>query len=85
MSSAHISHRLRQKVATRAEHLCEYCLIHEEDAYVELQIDHIISKKHGGQTTAQNRALVSRCTTFRRPVPATSPKYRSLKFPKARR
>ncbi len=57
MSNAHISLRLRQKVANRAEHLCEYCLIHKEDAFVGLQVDHIISKKHGGQTTAQNLAL----------------------------
>jgi hypothetical protein len=31
MSNSHISDRLRQKVANRAEHLCEYCLIHEEE------------------------------------------------------
>jgi hypothetical protein len=61
MSSAHISGWLRQKVAGRAEHLCEYCLIHEEDAYVGLQVDHIISKKHGGKTTAQNLALACAC------------------------
>ena len=61
MSSARISDRLRQKVASRAERLCEYCLIHEEDAYVGLQVDHIISKKHGGQTTAQNLALACAC------------------------
>ncbi len=61
MSDSHISDRLRQKVAKRAEHLCEYCLIHEDDAYVGLQVDHIISKKHGGQTTAQNLALACAC------------------------
>jgi hypothetical protein len=61
MSSARISDQLRRKVANRAEHLCEYCLIHEEDAYVGLQVDHIISKKHGGQTTAQNLALACAC------------------------
>ena len=61
MNSDHISDRLRQKVANRAEHLCEYCLIHEEDAYLGLQVDHIISKKHGGPTTAQNLALACAC------------------------
>jgi hypothetical protein len=61
MSNSHISDRVRQKVANRAEHLCEYCLIHEEDVYVGLQVDHIISKKHGGQTTAPNLALACAC------------------------
>src|ERR1700677_1595976 len=61
MRSNNGSERLRQKVPSRAEHLCEYCLIHEEDAYVGLQVDHIISKKHGGQTTSQNLALACAC------------------------
>ena len=61
MRSTRISERLRRSVARRAEHLCEYCLIHEEDAYVGLQVDHIISKKHGGQTTAKNLALACAC------------------------
>src|ERR1700733_8403789 len=61
MRRAHISDRLRQKAATRPEPLSVSCLIHEEDAYVGLQVDHIISKKHGGQTTAQNLALACAC------------------------
>jgi 5-methylcytosine-specific restriction endonuclease McrA len=61
MSSTHVSDRLRQRVANRAEHICEYCLIEEEDAYVGLQVDHIISKKHGGKTTSQNLALACAC------------------------
>lgn len=51
-----ISETLRNQVARRAEHRCEYCLIHERDAGFSLQVDHIISRKHGGQSEAANLA-----------------------------
>lgn len=54
--SSYVSDELRRRVATRAEHLCEYCLLHEEDSYYGCQVDHIISVKHGGATTAENLA-----------------------------
>jgi hypothetical protein len=40
--------------------LCEYCLIHEKDTFYGCQVDHIISEKHGGLTTADNLAYA--CT-----------------------
>ena len=40
----------------RADRLCEYCLLHEEDAYFGCEVDHIISEKHGGSTDAENLA-----------------------------
>jgi hypothetical protein len=43
-------------VAVRADHLCEYCLVHEDDMYFGCQVDHIISEKHGGATEANNLA-----------------------------
>ena len=43
-------------VVERANYLCEYCLIHENDTFVGCQVDHIISLKHGGQTEADNLA-----------------------------
>jgi len=43
-------------VVARADHLCEYCLIHEEDTFFGCEVDHIISEKHGGPTTADNLA-----------------------------
>jgi HNH endonuclease len=43
-------------VALRAEHLCEYCLIYEEDTFYGCEVDHIISVKHGGPTEADNLA-----------------------------
>lgn len=36
---------------------CEYCLIHTEDVFLPHEVDHIIAKKHGGQTAEDNLAL----------------------------
>ena len=57
MSRTYIPADLRQHVIFRARKCCEYCLIHEDDSYYALQIDHIISEKHGGQTEEDNLAL----------------------------
>lgn len=51
--SSYVSIELRGLVATRADHLCEYCLIHEDDTFLGCTIDHIISLKHGGPTEAE--------------------------------
>jgi hypothetical protein len=56
MSKSYVSTTLRQQVVERANSLCEYCLIHEDDTYFGCQIDHIISEKHGGPTEADNLA-----------------------------
>lgn len=45
---------LRQLVELRANHLCEYCLIHEGDTCLGCQVDHVIAEKHGGLTAADN-------------------------------
>src|SRR5438045_838759 len=54
--SRFINEDLRQFVAARAYHSCEYCLIHESDTVFGCEIDHIISIKHGGATEAENLA-----------------------------
>ncbi|MEO8050319.1 MAG: HNH endonuclease [Acidobacteriota bacterium] len=51
-----ISDALRSEVADRAKHRCEYCLIHENDTGFRLQVDHIISRKHGGLSVLENLA-----------------------------
>jgi len=56
MERPYISQDLRRLVITRAEHLCEYCLMHEQVTVFGCAIDHIISLKHGGTTTADNLA-----------------------------
>ncbi len=54
--SSYIPVELRCLVAARAAHLCEYCLIHEDDTNYGCQVDHIISVKHGGATELENLA-----------------------------
>jgi hypothetical protein len=48
---------LRRLVIERASSLCEYCLIHQDDAQFRFHVDHVISRKHRGATTAANLAL----------------------------
>ncbi len=55
--SSRISFAVRQEVAARAQYLCEYCLISEEDSYFAHQVEHIISLKHGGSSDLENLAL----------------------------
>jgi hypothetical protein len=47
----------RAKVAGRANHSCEYCLVTEDDAGFPHQVDHIISQKHGGSSALDNLAF----------------------------
>jgi HNH endonuclease len=56
VSTTYISAGLRRLVIARADRLCEYCLLHEDDAYFGCEVDHIISEKHGGATDAMNLA-----------------------------
>jgi len=51
-----ISEQRRAEVARRAEYRCEYCLIHEDDAGFRHQIDHVVSRKHGGPSDLDNLA-----------------------------
>jgi len=55
--SSRISPEIRQIVASRAGFVCEYCLIAEEDSYFRHQIEHIISRKHGGSSELEDLAL----------------------------
>ncbi len=40
----------------RADSRCEYCLLHQDDAAFTHEVDHIVSKQHGGETVADNLA-----------------------------
>lgn len=55
MARNYINAELRRLVINRADYLCEYCLIPDEDG-LSFQVDHIISLKHGGSTTEDNLA-----------------------------
>ena len=44
-------------VRERAAGRCEYCRLPQKGTSVPFEIDHIISRKHGGRTHAPNLAL----------------------------
>lgn len=48
---------LRRLIFERANHRCEYCLIHRNDHVLPFEVDHIIAEKHGGMTTQDNLCL----------------------------
>ena len=54
--SSYISEHIRQVVVRRADNCCEYCLIHEDDTFFGCEVDHILSRKHGGLTNLDNLA-----------------------------
>lgn len=57
---------LRRLVAARADHRCEYCLLHERDSYTPHQVDHILSRKHGGSSDPENLAWACiRCNAWK--------------------
>jgi hypothetical protein len=58
--TSYVAAELRRFVESRANHLCEYCLIREYDTYFGCQVDHVIAEKHGGPTNADNLAYA--CT-----------------------
>lgn len=57
MGSKYIPAAIKSLVRERANYCCEYCLIPEAFTFASHEIDHIIARKHGGQTTATNLAL----------------------------
>jgi 5-methylcytosine-specific restriction endonuclease McrA len=63
---AEISFALRELVRGRAQFRCEYCLLHEDDSYAPHQVDHIVSRKHGGASSADNLAYCClRCNLWK--------------------
>jgi 5-methylcytosine-specific restriction endonuclease McrA len=64
--SGRVPEKVREAVASRANHRCEYCLVHEDDMVFPYQVDHIISKKHMGNSEMTNLALAcSVCNQFK--------------------
>jgi hypothetical protein len=52
-----IGQSLRHEVAARAGSRCEYCLMPEVELFAGCEVDHIISRKHGGLTDSANLAF----------------------------
>lgn len=48
---------LRRLVRERAAERCEYCLFPQAAAWLSFEVEHIIARKHRGQTVAGNTAL----------------------------
>jgi hypothetical protein len=57
VSRVYIRAKLRLEVVLRAGEICEYCLVHRDDACFGHAVDHVISAKHGGRTDMDNLAL----------------------------
>ncbi len=58
--------QLRTLVTERARGSCEYCLVHADYAAFVHEIDHVIAKKHGGDTEADNLAYAcAQCNRFK--------------------
>ena len=59
---------LKALVRKRAGFRCEYCHFFERLAELHFQLDHIVPRKHGGQTKAANLALACfRCNSHKGP------------------
>ena len=52
----YISQDLRRQVMERANFICEYCLLHDDESHFGCEVDHIISLKHDGPTDLENLA-----------------------------
>jgi hypothetical protein len=59
--NGYVSDVKRIFVFARAFNCCEYCKLHQSNAYQKHQIEHIIALKHGGNSDLMNLALA--CTT----------------------
>jgi len=57
-----ISRRLRNEIRSRADGRCEYCRIPESLLLIGCEVDHVVSRKHGGTAEMTNLALsCARC------------------------
>ena len=57
MKQTRVSAALRREVRERAGERCEYCLLVESQAFFPHEPDHLIARKHGGQTVLANLTL----------------------------
>jgi len=58
----------RRDVWQRARGCCEYCRLPQHVTVLPHQIDHIVARKHGGQTTLANLCLACyRCNSHKGP------------------
>ncbi len=66
MSVRDIPAPLRRQVIERARERCEYCRMPDRLSFYPPELDHIIARKHGGQTVLDNLARVCwRCNHYK--------------------
>ncbi len=66
MARVHIPAVIRHAVITRANHCCEYCLLHEDDTPETHQVDHVLAIKHGGLSGRENLAYAcAECNRYK--------------------
>jgi hypothetical protein len=67
-----VDRALEDQIWERARSRCEYCLLPARYTEAPFQIDHIIARKHGGETIAANLALSCYfCNSYKGPNIAT--------------
>jgi hypothetical protein len=54
----------RDLVRRRADHRCEYCLLHQEHSHFTHHVEHIVAKQHGGSDSIDNLALACHRCNF---------------------
>ncbi len=58
----------RDSVRSRADHRCEYCLLHQEHSGLLHHIEHVVARQHGGSDAIANLALAcQRCNLHKGP------------------
>ena len=63
-----MEHELVELVWQRAQSRCEYCRLAQAHSTITFEIDHVIAKKHGGQTVPENLCLACYyCNSFKGP------------------
>lgn len=55
--TTYIREALRRQVVARGNSRCEYCKLHQDDAFFTHEVDHIYAEKHGGQTSEENLCI----------------------------
>jgi hypothetical protein len=60
----HIANAIRRAVVGRAHERCEFCLLPQSQSIQRFHLDHLLPKKHGGQTLLENLALTCSWCNF---------------------
>ena len=59
-------HRLYPQVAARARRRCEYCRAPESIFNLEFEVEHVLTRAHGGSDELSNLALACRSCNLRK-------------------